>query len=69
VNHILGTNSPRLRKGQPMSGYRAVGVLKRQVVKDGQEIDLHIFEMLAEDWLTVRERFRIYQDMDGREWR
>ena len=45
------------------------GVLKRQVVKDGQEIDLHIFEMLAEDWLAVRDRFGVYRDMDGREWR
>lgn len=69
VNHILGTNSPRLLKGQPMIGYRPVGVLARQVVKDGQEIDLHIFEMLADDWRTTRTRFGVYQDMDGREWR
>ncbi|AWK90230.1 GNAT family N-acetyltransferase [Azospirillum thermophilum] len=68
VNHILGTNSPRLLKGQPMLGYRPVGVLSRQVVKDGREIDLHIFEMLAEDWRTVRGRFAIYEDMDGRRW-
>lgn len=69
VNHILGTNSPRLLKGQPMIGYRPVGVLKRHVVRGGQEIDLHIFEMLAEDWQAVRGRFGVYRDMDGREWR
>lgn len=69
VNHILGTNSPRLLKGQPMIGYRPVGVLARQVVKDGREIDLHVFEMLADDWRATRARFGVYTDMDGREWR
>lgn len=69
VNHILGTNSPRLLKGQPLIGYRPVGVLSRQVVKDGQEIDLHIFEMLAEDWRATRGRFGVYEDMDGRVWK
>jgi RimJ/RimL family protein N-acetyltransferase len=68
VNHILGSNSPRLLKGQPLLGYRPVGVLARQVVKDGREIDLHIFEMLAEDWRAARGRFGIREDMDGRAW-
>lgn len=67
VNHILGTN-PRVLKGQPLLGYRPVGVLARHVVKDGAEIDLHIFEMLADDWRVVRPRFGIVQDMDGRDW-
>lgn len=69
VNHILGTNNPRLLRGQPMIGYRPVGVLARHVVKGSREIDLHIFEMLLGDWLATRDRFGIYQDMDGREWR
>lgn len=68
VNQILGTNSPRLLKGQPMIGYHPVGVLARHVVKDGQEIDLHLFEMLAADWERTRHRFRVYEDMDGRRW-
>lgn len=68
VNQILGTNCPRLLKGQPMIGYRPVGVLARHVVKDGQEIDLHLFEMLADDWERTRHRFRVYEDMDGRRW-
>jgi hypothetical protein len=52
-----------------MIGYRPVGVLARQVVKDGREIDLHVFEMLADDWRVTRDRFGVYADMDGREWR
>lgn len=65
VNHILGGND-RVLRGQPMLGYRAVGVLARQAVVDGVERDMHIFEMLAEDWALTRPKFGIFHDMDGR---
>lgn len=65
VNQIMGSND-RLLKGQPMLGYRPVGVLKEQVVKNGRVEDLHIFEMLRGEWIAKRVRFGIYQDLDGR---
>ncbi|WP_207459129.1 GNAT family N-acetyltransferase [Azospirillum sp. SYSU D00513] len=67
VNHILASNE-RVVKGQTMLGYRHVGTLREQVVKDGRAQDLHIFEMLETDWRTTRSRYGILMDMDGREW-
>jgi RimJ/RimL family protein N-acetyltransferase len=67
VNHIMAGND-RVVKGQTMLGYRHVGILREQVVKDGAARDLHIFEMLEPDWHAARRRFGIFTDMDGRDW-
>lgn len=67
VNQIMADNE-RVVRGQTLLGYRHVGVLKEQALKDGVAHDVHIFEMLAADWVKTRLRFGEYADMDGVEW-
>ncbi len=63
-NKIMGANA-RLARAQQHNGYREVGVLRRHAWKYGALHDVHLFEMLREDWLSFRERFRDYRDLDG----
>ena len=65
VNQIFADNA-KVLKGQTLLGYRHVGVLKEQAVKNGVPRDVHLFEMLAADWAAVRGRFGLLQDLDGR---
>ncbi|MQP67316.1 GNAT family N-acetyltransferase [Niveispirillum sp. SYP-B3756] len=67
VNQIFADND-RVRKGQTMLGYRHVGVLHAHAMKNGVPRDVHLFEMLAEDWAAIRHRFSLLADMDGRVW-
>lgn len=67
VNQIMADND-RVVRGQTLLGYRHVGVLRAQALKDGQAHDVHIFEMLADDWARTRRRFGEYADLDGRVW-
>lgn len=67
VNQIFADND-RVRKGQTMLGYRHVGVLRAHAVKNNVPRDVHLFEMLAEDWTAIRPRFGLMADMDGRVW-
>ncbi|MBP7339076.1 GNAT family protein [Niveispirillum sp.] len=64
VNQIFAENE-KVLKGQTLLGYRHVGVLKEQALKDGQPRDVHLFEMLAEDWAAKRHRFGLLYDLDG----
>lgn len=66
VNQVFDSNE-RVLKGQTMLGYRHVGVLKEQALKDGVPRDVHLFEMLAADWTAIRHRFGLFCDMDGRQ--
>lgn len=65
VNQIFADNA-KVLKGQTMLGYRHVGVLKEQAVKNGVLRDVHLFEMLAADWAAVRSRYGLLYDLDGR---
>jgi len=67
VNQIFANNE-KVRRGQTLLGYRPVGVLRRHAVRHGVERDVHLFEMLAEDWATARLRFGEFADLDGRLW-
>ena len=67
VNQIMGGNA-RLTRAQQHNGYRPVGVLRQQCRKYDELHDVHVFEMLRPDWLSFRERFRDYRDLDGIEW-
>jgi len=67
VNQIFADNE-RVHKGQTLLGYRHVGVLRAHAVKNGMPRDVHLFEMLAEDWTAIRHRFGLMADMDGRVW-
>lgn len=64
VNQIFAENA-KVLKGQTLLGYRHVGVLKSHAVKNGEPRDVHLFEMLAEDWAAVRPRFGLLYDLDG----
>jgi len=68
VNHIMAANE-RVIRSQVMNGYRPVGILREHVVKYGERHDLHVFEQLRADWLTYREKFKDYRDLDGIERR
>lgn len=65
VNQVFSSNE-RVLKGQTLLGYRHVGLLKEQALKNGEPRDVHLFEMLAADWDAVRHRFGLLYDMDGR---
>ncbi len=62
VNHIVAWNA-RVLKMQAFNGYRHVGALKEQVLKDGTRHDLHIFEQTVAEWAQFRTKFS-----DTRNW-
>ncbi|MFV3129377.1 GNAT family N-acetyltransferase [Niveispirillum sp. KHB5.9] len=64
VNQIFADNE-KVLKGQTLLGYRHVGVLKAHALKNGQPRDVHLFEMLADDWARARPRFGLLYDLDG----
>ncbi len=67
VNHVLDGNA-RLLKGHRLAGYREVGVLKAHAMRAGVARDVHVFEMMREAWVSLRHRYNILEDMDGRVW-
>ncbi|MBC7906134.1 MAG: GNAT family N-acetyltransferase [Rhodospirillaceae bacterium] len=67
VNHILGINSQPLRS-QRFTGYRPAGILAGHAVKNGEPIDVHVFEQSRSDWLSFRRKFKDWRDWDGQQW-
>jgi RimJ/RimL family protein N-acetyltransferase len=67
VNQIVAGND-RVIPAQKFNGYRHVGTLREQVVKQGGRHDLLLFEQLAEDWKQFRRKFGDWRDLDGRDW-
>jgi RimJ/RimL family protein N-acetyltransferase len=53
VVQILGAN-PRVLKLQHLLGMREVGVLKAHILKNKMPVDVHVFELLKEDWESHR---------------
>ena len=43
-----------------MQGYRHVGTFKDHMIKDGRHIDVHLLELMKEDW----HRQKRYQDYE-----
>ena len=56
VNYIMGANK-KVEKIQALHKTRHVGILKDHVYKYGQFHDVHIFEQLKSDWLTMKQHF------------
>jgi len=67
VNQILGIND-RLLPAQKFNGYRHVGTLEQHVLKQGQWLDMHIFEQTAQHWSGFRLKFKDWRDLDGTLW-
>ena len=70
VNHVFGVmkfhkifgevlaGNDNILKMHEMLGYRSVGVLKEHVFKQGTHHDLHLFELLRQQWEEKRDLFR-----------
>lgn len=67
VNHILATNI-RALGSQKFTGYRPAGVLPGHIVKNGERIDVHVFEQSKAEWLSFRRKFKDWRDWDGNQW-
>lgn len=64
VNRII-ENNPRTLKLQAFNGYQPAGVLPGQADKDGQSMDVHLFELTRERWHEFRLKFGHFKDWDG----
>ena len=53
---VLDTNTNMLRV-HDVCGYRRVGIHKDHVLRDGRFHDVHVVELLREDWLARSARF------------
>ena len=53
---VLDTNTSMLRVHE-VCGYRQVGIHKDHVLRDGSFHDVHVVELLREDWLSRASRF------------
>lgn len=58
VNHVLDANE-KVVKLQSMHKTRCVGYLKQHIVKNGEFLDVHIFEQLKEDWHKQKQHFSL----------
>ncbi|WP_434952558.1 UDP-4-amino-4,6-dideoxy-N-acetyl-beta-L-altrosamine N-acetyltransferase [Shewanella sp. HL-SH4] len=58
VNYVLDANE-KVVKLQTLHKTRLVGHLKQHICKNGQLLDVHIFEQLKEDWLTQKQHFSL----------
>jgi UDP-4-amino-4,6-dideoxy-N-acetyl-beta-L-altrosamine N-acetyltransferase len=56
---VLSTND-NILKIHMMQGYRHVGTFKDHMIKDGRHIDVHLLELMKEDW----HRQKRYQDYE-----
>ena len=53
---VLDINTNMLRVHE-VCGYRQVGIHKNHVLRDGRFHDVHVVELLREDWLARSKRF------------
>ncbi|MGL4474615.1 MAG: GNAT family N-acetyltransferase [Shewanella sp.] len=58
VNYVLDAND-KVVKLQTLHKTRLVGHLKQHIVKNGQFLDVHVFEQLKQDWLTQKQHFNL----------
>lgn len=58
VNYVLDANE-KVVKLQTLHKTRLVGHLKQHICKNGQLLDVHIFEQLKEDWLPQKQHFNL----------
>lgn len=67
VNEILAANTRALRS-QKFTGYRPAGFLPNHAVKNGELLDVHVFEQSKAEWLSFRRKFKDWRDWDGNQW-
>ncbi|MBI1674473.1 MULTISPECIES: UDP-4-amino-4,6-dideoxy-N-acetyl-beta-L-altrosamine N-acetyltransferase [unclassified Shewanella] len=58
VNHVLNANE-KVVKLQTLHKTRLVGFLKQHIFKNGQFLDVYIFEQLKEDWLSQKQHYSL----------
>ncbi|ESE41170.1 UDP-4-amino-4,6-dideoxy-N-acetyl-beta-L-altrosamine N-acetyltransferase [Shewanella xiamenensis] len=58
VNHVLDAND-KVVKLQKLHKTRLVGQLKQHIFKNGQFLDVYIFEQLREDWINQKQHFTL----------